>query len=106
MITDYFDVLRAVCQPIRAAAWELTLEPMQRLLSALADPQKRYPSIVVTGSTGKGTTCLHLAQSLRQAGLKVGLYTSPHLHLFRERFAILWSEDAAGRRAVLPSRTA
>src|SRR6185503_972995 len=54
-------------------------------------------SVVVTGSTGKGTTCLRLAELLSIAGLNVGLYTSPHLHLFRERFAVLVSSDGSRR---------
>jgi folylpolyglutamate synthase/dihydropteroate synthase len=94
---DYFEALRAISQPIRAADLPLTLDPMTRLLDALGSPQRRFPAVVVTGSTGKGTTCLRLAEMLALAGRKVGLYTSPHLHLFRERSAILESVGAHGR---------
>ncbi len=93
---DYYDTLRALVQPIRAADLPHTLDHVTRLLDALGSPQVRYRSIVVTGSTGKGTTCLRIAETLNAAGQKVGLYTSPHLHLFRERFALL----ASSRRLI------
>ncbi len=95
MMNAYFDALRALVQPIRASAWELTLEPMQHLLTALDQPEQAYRAVVVTGSTGKGTSCLRIATALSAAGLRVGLYTSPHLHLFRERFALLESDNAS-----------
>ncbi len=65
MSSAYFDVLRAIVQPIRAADWQQTLDPMRRLLYALGSPQQHYRSIVVTGSTGKGTTALRIAEMLR-----------------------------------------
>ncbi len=94
---DYFDSLRLLVQPIRAGDYPRTLQPMRQLLGALGDPQRRFPAIVVAGSVGKGTTCHHIARLLRAAGLNVGLYTSPHLHSFRERFALngeMMSRDA------------
>jgi dihydrofolate synthase / folylpolyglutamate synthase len=84
----YLDALRAISQPIRANDYPRTLEPMRRLLAALGDPQRGCPAVVVAGSVGKGTTCYHLARLLRASDLKVGLYTSPHLHSFRERFVL------------------
>src|SRR5690606_19185424 len=89
MMDDYFATLDALVQPIRAARWELTLEPMRRLLDALGSPQRGYRSVVVAGSTGKGTAARRIAQALGAAEAKVGLYTSPHLHSFRERFAVV-----------------
>ncbi len=106
MHADYFETLRAISQPIRAAALPHTLAHVRRLMNALGSPQQHYRSIVVTGSTGKGTTCLRLADALRRSGLRVGLYTSPHLHLFRERFAVLDAlekGDAVGARRAVPS---
>ncbi|HVU09763.1 MAG TPA: hypothetical protein VHD90_00740, partial [Phototrophicaceae bacterium] len=94
---DYFDTLRTLAQPIRAADWIMTLEPMRRLMNALGNPQQRFRSIVVTGSTGKGTMCLHTAEAKQDTGLKVGLYTSPHLNLFRERFAVLDKPDTSAQ---------
>ncbi len=84
----YFDALRELVQPIRAADLPQTLEPMRHLLDRLGSPHERFTPIVVAGSTGKGTTCRDLAALLGGAGIKTGLYTSPHLHLFRERFVV------------------
>lgn len=84
---DYFEALRYIAQPIRASHLPNTLEPMHRLLDALDKPQQAFPSIVVAGSVGKGTTC-HQIAALMCDHLKVGLYTSPHIHNFRERFSI------------------
>ncbi|MEO8392905.1 MAG: cyanophycin synthetase [Chloroflexota bacterium] len=102
MHSTYFDTLRSLSQPIRAADLPQTLEPMRRLLDALGNPQKNFGAIVVTGSTGKGTTCLNLAYKFHAQGRKVGLYTSPHLHLFRERFALLVSPDGSSPRNAEP----
>lgn len=84
----YLAALRRLYRPTRAVDLPQTLDPMHRLLAALDDPQRQYPAVVVAGSTGKGTTAHRLAAGLRQVGLRVGLYTSPHLHLFRERFVV------------------
>lgn len=85
----YFEALRRLSQPIAAGDLPRTLEPTRRLLAALGDPQARVPALVVAGSVGKGSACQGLAALLAAGGLRVGLYTSPHLHSFRERFAIL-----------------
>lgn len=57
---------------------------MQDLLARLGNPQQHFQSVVVAGSVGKGTTAQRLASRL----MNVGLFTSPHLHSFRERFRI------------------
>ncbi len=84
---NFEQALRAISQPIRATALPDSLDHMHRLLDALGSPQQDYPSVVVAGSVGKGTTCHQLA-TLLNPHLKVGLFTSPHLHSFRERFSI------------------
>lgn len=68
-----------------------------RLLHHLGDPQRSFPTIHVAGSKGKGSVAAMCAASLRAAGLKTGLYTSPHLQDFRERIRILTPADADGR---------
>lgn len=83
-----FQALNDLCQPIRAANYPHTLHPMRTLLSMLGHPQRAFPAVVVTGSSGKGTTCAHIAGLLGASGLRVGLYTGPHLHSFRERFIV------------------
>ncbi|MGA7671001.1 MAG: folylpolyglutamate synthase/dihydrofolate synthase family protein [Nitrolancea sp.] len=64
---------------LRRTAW---------LLDSLGNPQGAVPAIHVAGTKGKGSTAAFLAAILRASGRRVGLYTSPHLHTFRERIQI------------------
>src|ERR1700749_1626276 len=64
------------------------LEHMRVLASALGDPQKKFPSVLIAGTNGKGSTSATLASILRAAGYRVGLYTSPHLARVNERIRI------------------
>lgn len=84
---NFEQALHAISQPIRANALPDSLAHMHQLLELLGNPQQAYPSVVVAGSVGKGTTC-HQITSFLDGHLKVGLFTSPHLHSFRERFSI------------------
>jgi dihydrofolate synthase/folylpolyglutamate synthase len=84
----YLDALRTIYRPTLAADLPQTLEPIETLLTALDAPHLEYPAVVVAGSTGKGTAVHRLAGRLSASGLRVGMYTSPHVHSFRERFAI------------------
>ncbi|MBU1911934.1 MAG: bifunctional folylpolyglutamate synthase/dihydrofolate synthase [Candidatus Omnitrophica bacterium] len=65
------------------------LERMIALLDELGNPHKGLNVIHVAGSKGKGSTCAITAYILKEAGYKVGLYTSPHLMDSRERIRIL-----------------
>src|SRR5439155_6947642 len=58
------------------------------LLDVLGHPERHFPAIHVAGSNGKGSTCAFTATELRARGLKVGLYTSPHLVSVRERVEV------------------
>ena len=58
------------------------------LTEALGHPQRRFPSIIIAGTNGKGSTSAMLASILHQAGYRTGLYTSPHLLRVNERIAI------------------
>ncbi len=64
------------------------LERMHALLSALSDPHQRYPSIIIAGTNGKGSTSATIDSILRADGRKTGFYTSPHLVDMRERWQI------------------
>jgi dihydrofolate synthase / folylpolyglutamate synthase len=61
------------------------LDRMRMLSDLLAQPQRTYPSIHITGTNGKTTTARVATALLRAAGLSVGTFTSPHLHDVRER---------------------
>jgi dihydrofolate synthase/folylpolyglutamate synthase len=64
------------------------LERMLALVDSLGHPEAAYPSIHVAGTKGKGSVCILCASALHEAGYKVGLYTSPHLDDYAERFQI------------------
>ena len=65
-----------------------SLNNISALLKKMGDPQKKYPVIHVAGTKGKGSVCAMLASALQNAGLKTGLYTSPHLMRFNERIMV------------------
>jgi dihydrofolate synthase/folylpolyglutamate synthase len=58
------------------------------LMSALENPHRSFPSIHIAGTNGKGSTSAIIASVLRTLGLKVGLFTSPHLVSFTERIRV------------------
>lgn len=67
---------------------KLGLETIKHLLSALNQPQQRFPSTQIAGTNGKGSTAVMLNQICLAAGIKTGLYTSPHLVSITERIRI------------------
>jgi dihydrofolate synthase / folylpolyglutamate synthase len=73
---------------IGAAAYKKDLHNTIALCDALDNPQKKFKSIHIAGTNGKGSTSHMLAAMLQQAGYKTGLYTSPHLKDFKERIKI------------------
>lgn len=68
--------------------FKLGLENIRLLLASLGDPHKRFRSIHVAGTNGKGSVCAMLEQILRDQGHRTGLYTSPHLVRFNERIRL------------------
>jgi dihydrofolate synthase/folylpolyglutamate synthase len=66
----------------------LDLSRVRRVLARLGDPHRRYRSIHIAGTKGKGSVAALCASVLRAAGVRTGLYTSPHLHTFRERIQV------------------
>lgn len=95
-MSDYLQALRTIFQradfergerpPYAARNWRLGR--VAELLAALGDPHKRYPSVHIAGTKGKGSTTAIVESILRAAGYRTGMYTSPHLHTFRERIRI------------------
>ena len=67
---------------------KLGLENIQALLDSLGRPERCFPSVHVAGTNGKGSVSAMIAAALRRSGLKVGLYTSPHLTRVEERFTV------------------
>jgi dihydrofolate synthase/folylpolyglutamate synthase len=73
---------------IGAAAYKKDLHNTIQLCDALDNPQKKFKSIHIAGTNGKGSTANMLAAILQEAGYRTGLYTSPHLKDFRERIRV------------------
>jgi dihydrofolate synthase/folylpolyglutamate synthase len=90
-LDSYADVLTyfysyARYNPNDVTRW--SLDRLKGLLARLGNPHQRYPSILIAGTKGKGSTSAMCESILRHAGYKTGLYTSPHLHSFRERIQL------------------
>lgn len=72
----------------------ISLERMQQLCERLGNPQRSFRSVLISGTSGKGSICAMLYAMLRESRLRVGLYTSPHLEHLRERIRV--GEGAGG----------
>ncbi len=70
------------------SAMKLGLENIRKLLAELGDPQKKYLKVQVAGTNGKGSVCAFLNAICVHAGVKTGVYTSPHLVSITERVQI------------------
>jgi dihydrofolate synthase/folylpolyglutamate synthase len=75
-----------------------------RLLTLLGNPHQRFHSVHVAGTKGKGSTSAMIASILSEAGHRAGLYTSPHLHTFRERIRLDGEMISADSVAALTER--
>jgi len=64
------------------------LDTIRTLLSALENPEARYPSLLVAGTNGKGSVARFISSVCSESGLKTGLFTSPHLVSVTERFRV------------------
>lgn len=100
-----FETVRHI--PYSERTWQL--ERIEALLEALGRPHDRFPAVHIAGTKGKGSTAAMIDAVLQQAGLRTGLYTSPHLHTFRERVRVggqlipreRWAHIVARIRAVV-----
>ncbi|HEY7478979.1 MAG TPA: Mur ligase family protein [Gemmatimonadales bacterium] len=72
----------------RTTTIKFGLATTRALLKSLGDPHDVVPTIHIGGTNGKGSVCSLVAAALREAGWRVGLYTSPHLISFRERIRV------------------
>ena len=83
---------------------KLGLENIQRLMAALGEPHKRFRSVQIAGTNGKGSTASTVAAVLQTAGYRTGLYTSPHLIDFTERIRVNGEPIAPERVTQLTER--
>ena len=75
-------------QQVGTPAYNARLDNIRALSARLGHPEKKFKSIHIAGTNGKGSSSHMLASVLQEAGYKTGLYTSPHLKDFRERMRI------------------
>ncbi len=101
----YADLL-ARLERARALGVELGLPRVRRALAALGDPQRRFAAVQLAGTNGKGSTAAMTEAVLRAAGVRTGLYTSPHLARFTERIRVAGAEADGDRLAALDRRVA
>src|SRR5882724_4801584 len=83
-----FSLGRELSAPTQAAAAKFDLENTSTLAEGLGHPERRYRSIHIAGTNGKGSTAAFIESILRTAGRKTGLYTSPHLERINERIRV------------------
>ena len=87
-VIQYLYNATPVFEHIGAAAYKPGLQTTETLDAHYGHPHQQYKTIHVAGTNGKGSVSHSLASILQEAGLRVGLYTSPHLVDFRERIRI------------------
>jgi dihydrofolate synthase/folylpolyglutamate synthase len=117
------DQLHAMVPELYTAAGvprrKFSLDEIGVLLGALGNPQASFPSVLIAGTNGKGSTASTLASILTASGVRTGLYTSPHLARVNERIRVNGAEiaddafarlyfkvDDAAQRLVLDGRLA
>ena len=88
----------------RTPSHKFDLAHMRVLLAALGHPESRFPSVLIAGTNGKGSTAATLAAILRAAGYRTALYTSPHLVRLNERIRINGEEIGDPEFAALHDR--
>ncbi len=85
---EYLYSSRPPFHQVGASAYKPGLENTLRLMTHVGNPHEQLKAVHVAGTNGKGSTCHLIAASLQASGLKVGLYTSPHLIDLRERIRV------------------
>lgn len=92
---EYLFTRLPMYQRVGKAAYKKDLTNTLKLLQALEDPHKKFKSVHVAGTNGKGTSAHGIAAIMQTAGYKTGLYTSPHLKNFTERIRVDGQEVSA-----------
>jgi len=96
-VPDGVDSFADLIEPFSRRGIDLGLERLQGALAELGHPERRFAAVQVAGTNGKGSICSLLHGALGAAGLRCGLYTSPHLVSWCERIRLGSSEISAPR---------
>lgn len=91
-LNSHINYERMLGESVRYDTKTFDLDNFRNLLSRLGNPHLQYPSIHVAGTKGKGSTCAYLHEVYKRTGLRVGLYTSPHLQRYTERIVVSGNE--------------
>jgi len=89
----------------QVAVAKFGLDNIRTLLGALGNPHRRFPSVLIAGTNGKGSVASFLSSIFTSAGHKTGLYTSPHLISVDERISVNGRRISADSFAACISRT-
>ena len=92
---------RPAASRLEAFGIKLGLDNIRVLMDALGHPKRAWPTIHIAGTNGKGSVCAMVERALRAAGLRTGLYTSPHLDRARGADGHRWR---AGRPRAASTR--
>lgn len=102
-IRDYDDAIRWIFDRInyervspQRASEHFRLERVEQLLSLIGAPQTRIPTVHIAGTKGKGSTAAIVDSILRAAGIRSGLFTSPHINQFEERMLVCGAQPSNG----------
>jgi dihydrofolate synthase/folylpolyglutamate synthase len=99
-----FSLGRELASPRQASVAKFDLKNITVLCEHLGQPQSEFQSVHVAGTNGKGSTSAMLESILRAAGLRTGLYTSPHLERINERIRLDGQEISDGEFAATFTR--
>jgi len=83
---------RELAAPSHARAAKFDLANIRALAARMGEPQRKFASVHIAGTNGKGSTAAMVESILRHAGFKTGLYTSPHLERINERIRVNGAE--------------
>ncbi|MCK4444557.1 MAG: bifunctional folylpolyglutamate synthase/dihydrofolate synthase [Thermoplasmata archaeon] len=83
----------------------LGLENVTELLDGMGNPHQEWKAVHVAGTNGKGSVCAYVSSILREAGYKVGLYTSPHLVRLNERIQVNGEQISDDRLEKIAEKT-
>ena len=93
-IMNYSEALQYIAS-FKTVSLAPSLDRISALLKGLGNPERDIKAIHIAGTNGKGSVASMIASVLKEAGYKVGLFTSPYIVCFRERIRRCWKKAPA-----------
>lgn len=100
-MNNYADAVKLLTSP-KTFKISLGLERMEKVMELLGNPQDKLNCIHVAGTNGKGSVCAIIASILNEAGIKTGVYSSPHIFKYTERIKISTKCHSQGQNFQIP----